>query len=101
MKTRKKFTSVILNVQSSLALDPFISRFFIGLLLSATFLFEIKRIDSPECCFCQKVTETIFFFFCECDFVKPLWLEINNIFHLTTGHCSEQYDHRALTNEVS
>ena len=33
MKTGKKFTSIILNVQSSLVFDPFISRFFIGLLL--------------------------------------------------------------------
>ena len=37
MKTGKKFASLILNVQSSLAFDPFTSRFFIGLLLFATF----------------------------------------------------------------
>ena len=48
------------------------------------FLFKIKRIDSPECCFCQKVPETIIHIFCECDFVKPFWLEIDNIFHLNT-----------------
>ena len=24
------------------------------------------------------------YFFCECDFVKPFWLEIDNIFHLNT-----------------
>ena len=48
------------------------------------FLFKIKRIDSPGCCFCQKVPETIIHIFCECDFVKPLWLEIYNIFHLNT-----------------
>ena len=48
------------------------------------FLFKIKRIDSPECCFCQKVPETIIHIFCECDFVKPLWQEIYNIFHLNT-----------------
>ena len=44
------------------------------------FLFKIKRIDSPECCFCQKVPETTIHIFCECDLVKPLWLEIDNIF---------------------
>ena len=47
-------------------------------------MFKIKRIDSSECCFCQKVPETIIHIFCECDFVKPLWLEIDNIFHLNT-----------------
>ena len=48
------------------------------------FLFKIKRIDSPECCFCQKVPETIIHIFCECDVVAPLWLEIGNIFNLNT-----------------
>ena len=37
MMTGKKFISVILNVQSSLVFDPFISKFFIGLLLFGTF----------------------------------------------------------------
>ena len=32
----------------------------------------------------QKVPETIIHIFCECDFVKPLWLEIYNIFYLNT-----------------
>ena len=85
MKTGKKSTSVIFKCTiESRAFDPFISRFFIGLLLFVNFLFKIKRIDSPECCFCQKVPETIIHIFCECDFVKPLWLEIYNIFHLNT-----------------
>ena len=48
------------------------------------FLFIIKRIDSPECWFCQNVPETINHIFCECDVVKPLWLEIDNTFHLNT-----------------
>ena len=43
-----------------------------------------ERYILPECCFCQKVPETIIHIFCECDFVKPLLLEIDNIFHLNT-----------------
>ena len=46
------------------------------------YLFKIKRIDSPVCCFCQKVPETIIHIFFECDLVKPLWPEIGNIFFL-------------------
>ena len=57
--TGKKFTFVILNVQSSLAFGPFISKFFIYRAIAfRDFLFKIKRIDSPVCCFCQKVPET-------------------------------------------
>ena len=36
------------------------------------------------CFFFKKVPETIIHIFCECDLVKPLWLEIGNIFHLNT-----------------
>ena len=48
------------------------------------FLFKIKRIDSPVCCFGQKVPETIIHIFCKCDLVKPVWQEIGNIFLLNT-----------------
>ena len=89
MMTGKKFTSVIFNVQLSLTLDPFISKFFHGAIALWDFLFKIKRIDSPVCCFCEKVPETIIHIFCKCDLVKPLWLEIGNIFLLNTEFDSQ------------
>jgi hypothetical protein len=43
------------------------------------FLFKIKRSESPNCSFCNKMPETIIHIFCECDAVITLWLEIENI----------------------
>ena len=37
------------------------------------FLFKIKRRDSPDCAFCNKMPETITHVFCDCEIVKPLW----------------------------
>ena len=37
------------------------------------FLYKIKRKDSPNCSFCDKVEETSIHLFCECEKVTPIW----------------------------
>ena len=39
----------------------------------------IKRKDSADCVFCQKHPESILHFFCDCDFVKPIWEKLIDI----------------------
>lgn len=43
------------------------------------FLYKIKRVDSPNCSFCNKVPETLIHIFCDCEVVVPLWKEILTI----------------------
>ena len=38
-----------------------------------TFLFKIKRKDSPNCSLCGKEEETMVHLFCDCEKVAPLW----------------------------
>ena len=84
--TGKKVTSVILNVQSSLAFVPFNSKFFTGLLLFGTSCLKLKEVTLRSVVFVKGyLHETIIHIFCECDLVKPLWLEIGNIFHLNSS----------------
>ena len=44
-----------------------------------TFLFRIKRKDSPNCSLCGKEEETMVHLFCECEKVVPLWQTLLNI----------------------
>ena len=46
------------------------------------FLYKIKRKDSPNCSFCDKVEETTVHLFCECEKVTPLWQELLTLIHL-------------------
>jgi len=43
------------------------------------FLYKIKRRDSPDCVFCNKMPETITHVFCECEIIKPLWEDMVKI----------------------
>ena len=37
------------------------------------FLHKIGRSDSPFCCFCKKIDETLVHLFCECEKITSLW----------------------------
>ena len=38
------------------------------------FLFRIKRVESPNCIWCNKNVESLIHLFCECEKVTPIWL---------------------------
>ena len=40
------------------------------------FLYKIKRKDSPNCSFCDKMPETFIHVFCDCEVVKPIWEDL-------------------------
>ena len=42
----------------------------------------IKRKDSPNCNFCDKMTETMVHLFCDCEAVTPIWHILLQIIHL-------------------
>ena len=46
------------------------------------FLFMIKRKDSPNCNFCDKMAETMVHLFCDCEVVTPIWHGILQTIHL-------------------
>ena len=69
---------------------PFISKFFTGLLLFGTSCLKLKEVTLRSVVFVKGyLHETIIHIFCECDLVKPLWLEIGNIFHLNSTFDSQ------------
>ena len=45
------------------------------------FLHKIKRKDSPNCTFCNKVEETMVHLFCECEKITPIWNSLLNSIH--------------------
>lgn len=44
-----------------------------------TFLHKIKRKDSPNCSFCEKMPETMAHLFCDCEIVTPLWRKLADV----------------------
>ena len=45
------------------------------------FLHKIKRKDSPNCTFCNKVEETMVHLFCECEKITPIWNSLLDSIH--------------------
>ena len=42
------------------------------------FLYKIKRKDSPNCAFCEKLPKTVHIF-CDCEIVSPVWQDLVDI----------------------
>ena len=44
-----------------------------------TFLYKIRRKDSPNCVYCEKAEETMVHLFCDCEKIVPIWRYVSNI----------------------
>ena len=57
-------------------------------------LFHFKVVDSPLCTNCNKQKESVFHFFCECEYAQKLWSEVNNF---CLDEFKESFDINPLT----
>jgi len=58
-------------------LRSFYFKFFHNAIAFNNFLYKINRKDSPNCSFCDKVSETSVHIFCDCQVVTPIWNKIH------------------------
>ena len=54
-------------------LKSFYFKIFHKAICTNKFLHKIGKIDSPNCCFCDKMPESLVHLFCDCEIITPLW----------------------------
>ena len=68
------------NVNFFCTIDTRLRSFYFKIFHNAiafnSFLFKIKRRDSPNCNFCNILPETIVHILCDCKIVSPIWKKI-------------------------